>query len=215
MHAIILVFATVVLALWPAGVRAQCCDRCEGDFNGDGKVTVDEILTAVNNALTGCPTPGPRFVDNGDGTITDASTRLVWEKKSADGSIHDQDRTYTWSSTGTAADGTAFTTFLATLNQSNFAGHNDWRMPSVTELRSLVDYARFAPAIDPLFNTACAPGCTVLTCSCTTILNNYWSSTTAADTSIPGFVWTVDPNYGILNLFDKTLPFSVRAVRGS
>lgn len=29
---------------------------CEGDFNGDGKVTVDELVTAVNNALYGCPT---------------------------------------------------------------------------------------------------------------------------------------------------------------
>jgi len=26
-----------------------------GDANGDGQITIDEILTAVNNALTGCP----------------------------------------------------------------------------------------------------------------------------------------------------------------
>jgi hypothetical protein len=213
MHAIILVFASVLLALWPARIEAQC-DQCKGDFNGDGNVTVDEILTSVNNALSGCPLPGPRFLDNGNGTITDTKTGLLWEKKSDDGSVHDQDNTYTWSGTSTADDGTVFTTFLATLNQSNFAGHNDWRLPSRTELQDLVDYARFAPAIDPLFNTACASGCTVLTCSCTSFLDNrYWSSTTAADTSIPDFVWNVDLNYGILNLFDKTLPFYVRAVR--
>lgn len=37
------------------------------------------------------------FVDNGDGTITDTSTGLMWEKKSDDGSIHDKDDVYTWS----------------------------------------------------------------------------------------------------------------------
>lgn len=28
---------------------------CKGDFNGDGQVTVDEILTVVAEALEGCP----------------------------------------------------------------------------------------------------------------------------------------------------------------
>ena len=36
------------------------------------------------------------FTDNGDGTITDNTTGLMWEKKSDDGSIHDKDNTYTW-----------------------------------------------------------------------------------------------------------------------
>jgi hypothetical protein len=31
-------------------------DACTaGDANGDGKITVDEIVLAVNNALEGCP----------------------------------------------------------------------------------------------------------------------------------------------------------------
>src|SRR5919198_2193305 len=37
------------------------------------------------------------YVDNGDGTITDSNTGLVWEKKSADGTIHEKDMTYIWS----------------------------------------------------------------------------------------------------------------------
>ncbi len=36
------------------------------------------------------------YTDNGDGTITDNNTGLMWEKKSDDGSIHDKDTTYTW-----------------------------------------------------------------------------------------------------------------------
>ncbi len=41
-----------------AGAQAQCC----GDCNGDGTVSINELITAVNNALLGCgaftPTPG-------------------------------------------------------------------------------------------------------------------------------------------------------------
>ena len=36
------------------------------------------------------------FTDNGDGTITDNTTGLMWEKKSDDGTINDWDNTYTW-----------------------------------------------------------------------------------------------------------------------
>lgn len=107
-----------------------------------------------------------------------------------------------------------FTTFLATLNQANFAGYHDWRLPSVTELSSLVDYDSFAPAIDPVFNTGCEPGCTITTCSCTTI-DNYWSLTTVADPSVPNSAWYVGFNYGVVNGQDRTLPgFYARAVRG-
>ncbi len=45
------------------------------------------------------------------------STGLMWEKKTDDGTIHDKDNVYTWS-TGSPynPDGTTFFTFLATLN---------------------------------------------------------------------------------------------------
>jgi hypothetical protein len=220
MQAIILVFASVLLALWPARIEAQC-DQCKGDFNGSGNVTIDEILTAVNNALSGCPLPGPRLLDNGDGTVTDTKTGLLWEKKSDDGSVHDQDNTYTWS-TGSPAynpDGTAFTSFLATLNSAPcFAKHCDWRLPTMTELQSLVAYERWAPAIDPVFNAACDPDCTVLTCSCTSLDDFYWSSTPMAE--IPSVdAWNVGFNQGVVNLYPKTfgsLPGGsyARAVRG-
>jgi hypothetical protein len=77
--------------------------RCTaGDANSDNQITIDEILSAVNNALNGCPppqtspTPTPRFEDNGDGTITDGITGLMWEKKSDDGSIHNKDGRFPW-----------------------------------------------------------------------------------------------------------------------
>jgi hypothetical protein len=90
-----------------------------GDSNNDGSITINEILAAVNNALTGCvlssPTTTPTstplrpttvtptrtsgttgLVDNGDGTITDRSTGLTWEKKDQAGGVHDWTLTYTW-----------------------------------------------------------------------------------------------------------------------
>src|SRR5437870_9536123 len=72
------------------------------------------------------------FTDNGDGTITDNTTGLMWEKKSDDGSIHDWNDRYSWgmNSPPYMMNGTMVTTFLATLNASvGFAGHTDWRIP--------------------------------------------------------------------------------------
>lgn len=214
MPVIILMLATVLLALWPAQISAQC----KGDFNGDDQVTVDEILTSVNTALNGCPAAGARFVDNGDGTVTDTKTGLMWEKKSNDGSVHDQDNPYTWSSSGTAANGTAFTVFLKNLNDGNFAAHHDWRLPSLTELQSLADYTTWAPAVDALFSTPtpCPTGCTVLTCSCTA-QDYYWSSTQYAEQ--PSSVWAVGFGYGDTASYDGTVGSTgsgayVRAVRG-
>ena len=42
------------MGLPPGGVPGQCC----GDCNGDGTVTVDEILRAVSHALTSCSDDG-------------------------------------------------------------------------------------------------------------------------------------------------------------
>jgi hypothetical protein len=88
-----------LLVLAATHARAQC----SGDFDHDGTVAINEIITAVNNSLVGCPTPGPRFVDNGDGTITDMHTGMMWEKKiTLDGTpsladVHDADNRYSWS----------------------------------------------------------------------------------------------------------------------
>jgi hypothetical protein len=135
------------------------------------------------------------YTDNGDGTITDNQTGLMWESKDQAGGIHYWGANYTWDD--------AFSVFIAALNnrcadgitdctdggdtactgigngKRGFAGHRDWRLPNVNELQSLVDYDVFYPSIAPVFNTNCGPnpdwnpGCTVdgaggtQKCSCT------------------------------------------------
>jgi hypothetical protein len=118
------------------------------------------------------------YTDNGDGTITDNVTGLMWEKKDDSGGIHHMDNGYTWSgaSYGTTniMDGTIATTFLAALNAGGgFAGYTDWRIPNAKELQSIVDYEipYPGPTVNVAFHKpATCTGCTdvtAATCSCT------------------------------------------------
>jgi len=143
------------------------------------------------------------FVDNGDGTITDLHTNLMWETKSDDGSLHDKDKLYSWD--------TAFTVHVAELNRSNFAGYGDWRVPNVKELLSIVDYESYLPAVHPVFNARCAPSCRVTSCSCN-VSNYAMSSTTVAGNT--GGVWIVHFGYGLLIGGNKSATdYRIRAVR--
>jgi uncharacterized protein DUF1566 len=237
--------AIAVLTGLIGGVRITSAQQCPGDLNGDDTVTINEIIVVVNAALHGCapatatstpttspsatpqpsatrtptraptPTPTPRFVDNGNGTITDTTTGLMWEKQSDDGSVHDKDTRYSWSLSGsTAPTGTAFTTFLPLLNATQFGGHGDWRLPTLAELQTLVSRGAGspgAPLVPDAFNTNCHPGCSVLQCSCTTPLN-YWTATVNA--AYDQQAWYVLFNTGDSGVAFKTLEFYARAVRG-
>ena len=153
------------------------------------------------------------FTDNGDGTITDNVTGLMWEKKSDDGSIHDMDDMYTWGMTSYpyTMDGTMVTEFLAALNSGGgFAGHTDWRIPNLNELQSLINLQNVNPAVSSAFNTSCMGGCTVTSCSCTQS-NCYWSSSTYQN--YPDNAWNVDFFDGYVGASGKGY-FFVRAVRG-
>jgi len=147
-----------------------------------------------------------RYKDLGNGTILDRNTLLIWEKKSDDGSIHDKDTQYNWAN--------AFAVHVADLNTANFAGRHDWRLPNVKELQSIVDYERDNPSIDPAFNNGdCTGGtCTVLTCSCTGTVSDYWSSSTRA--LDPTSAWNVNFFSGFVDDDGKSNFFFVRAVRG-
>ena len=135
------------------------------------------------------------YTNNLDGTITDNTTGLMWEKLTNDSSIHDKDYTYSWAN--------AFAVKIAALNSANFAGHNDWRLPNINELQTLANYGTFNPAIDPAFNN----GVDSFTQS-----SVYWSSTTVA--GFPSRASFVNFFNGFVSPNFKSNVFFVRAVRG-
>ncbi|MFQ5483552.1 MAG: DUF1566 domain-containing protein [Nitrospinaceae bacterium] len=71
-------------------------------------------------------TDEPRFIDNGDGTVTDRETTLVWTREDT------WQRDVRWVSWDEAAE------YALTLGQSKFAGYSDWRLPSMEEGMSLL-----------------------------------------------------------------------------
>lgn len=142
------------------------------------------------------------YTDNGNGTITDNVTGLMWEKLDDNnvGGIHDMDTAYTWNG--------AFGKISLLNAGSGFAGYNDWRLPNVRELLSLNNWGASLPSVSTAFHASCTAGCTTTTCSCT-YSDDHWSSTTytpSRDAAV-----TVGPIGS--SAFQKIAELRVRAVR--
>lgn len=94
----------------------------------------------------------------------DNVTGLVWALKTTSG-LRAVNNTYTWYNplsphghVGVADGGSCPVAghcdvwhFIADVNGMGLCGHHDWRMPTVAELESIVDYGRGQPSIDPLY----------------------------------------------------------------
>ncbi len=81
------------------------------------------------------------FTDNGDGTISDDATSLMWAQDDS----------------GAAMDWEDALGWVQQKNDENYLGHDNWRLPNVKEMQSIVDYTRSpdttsSAAIDPVFN---------------------------------------------------------------
>lgn len=81
--------------------------------------------------IFGGPTT-PRFTDNGDDTVTDNNTKLIWSKNANPGGWN------AWEYAIRYCEGS-----------SSLAGYTDWRIPSLSELKSLIDKSQFNPALPP------------------------------------------------------------------
>lgn len=157
------------------------------------------------------------YLDSGDGTITDLNTGLVWEKKvgldglANTGVPQDADNQMSWFGA---------LQHVEAMNLQGFAGHSDWRLPNIRELRSIVDYERLNPAASPSFHqqASCMLQCDALLdpgCSCTAT-GDYWSSTSMMSPAMSGLVpsaWYVSFANGSWAPQDKATPLYVRAVR--
>jgi Protein of unknown function (DUF1566) len=133
-----------------------------------------------------------------DGTIQNLNTRLIWEVKCSGGcgGLHDVNNLYSWSGDGTQETIWDWLEDINAEGGTGYAGHNDWRIPNVRELQSIVDYG-FDPSIDPIFGPAAFL---------------YWSSTSFA--SDPASAWVVSFFIGNVFFDDKRDTFQMRAVRG-
>ncbi len=108
------------------------------------------------------------FVDNGDNTVTDKATGLMWAKNDS----------------GTGMDWKSALAWVQAKNTAKYLGYNDWRLPNAKELQSIVDYthspsatdsAKNGPAIDTkFFNITKVP---------ITVYPYFWSSTTHGDST--------------------------------
>ncbi len=187
----------------------ESCDV--GDLDGEDCVS-QGFAAGTLSCGPGCTfdTSGcieSRWTDNGDGTVSDNTTGLMWEKKGDPGSggLHDIANLYKWTADTTDPTGSAFATFLAGINNSvtgvgdcgstdrdnedigGYAGHCDWRVPTILELRTL---------------GCCGAGIPGAKSS-----GNYWSSSSASDTTK---AWTSTSGTAV----SKTSSLKVRAVRG-
>lgn len=124
---------------------------------------------------------GPRFTDNGDDTVTDNNTKLIWAKLADIGGWKN------WQEAGSYCAGITL------------AGHSDWRLPSLSELKSLIDISQYDPALppgNPFMNVQSS---------------DYWSSTPSA--SIPGLAWFVYLRSGKVLVGTKAFDLDVWPVR--
>jgi hypothetical protein len=147
--------------------------------------------------------------------VRDNVTALVWEVKTADGGLRDQNWSYTWydsvhnygGNAGTASGTTNCETsgrcdtekYVADVKASALCGFSDWRMPTDDELQGIVHYGRTNPSIDPTYfpNT---PG------------SNFWSG--SPDAYYSNYAWFVNFNYGYVSYYGRYFDFQVRLVRG-
>ena len=120
------------------------------------------------------------FRDNKDGTVTDTATGLMWQQTGATSKKKWKDA-------------------LSYCKNLSLAGYTDWRLPTIEELRSLVDHSHQKPSI----NTTYFPNA---------ISSFYWSSTTYADYT--SHAWGVYFSYGSGYFNYKNSDYDVRAVRG-
>lgn len=156
-------------------------------------------------ATAQAPAAAMRYVDNGNDTVTDTQTGLMWEKQTtAVGSgenlrdPRDVDNTYTWEyAVGDWID-KMNGRLIANVNDGSFAGYTDWRVPTMAELQTIVDMTqptRVNPAFGP---NALAP---------------YWSSSRRELGTTPN-AWYVLFGTDIPVSVGVPFKFHVRAVRG-
>jgi hypothetical protein len=137
--------------------------------------------------------PDSIYTVSSDGTATDTRSGLMW-KRCAEGQI------WIASLCNGSATGYSWKLALTQAAGSGFAGHSDWRLPSVKELSTLIEPCRASPAI----NDSVFPA---------TPSSYFWSGSPLAGYS--NRAWVVGfSSGGAFDDFSRSFDGSVRLVRG-
>ena len=136
-------------------------------------------------------TPDARFELKADGTLVDSDTKLMWMRCSLgqtwDGTnCNDAPSEYDWKSA------------LSSAESSEFAGYQDWRLPNLKELSSIIEQQCY----DPSINETAFPN---------TPAKSYWTSSPYISSDKYG--WDVSFHLGYNMHHFKTFEFHVRLVR--
>ena len=123
------------------------------------------------------------YTDNGDGTVTDNVTKLMWQQAVPS-------TKYTWS---------AVLAYCPTLT---LGGHVDWRIPTAIELLSLVDYSVGDDSVVPTIDATMFPA---------TPLEPFWTSTPRAGSPTSG--WGLDFGTGRVGNESMASALRIRCVR--
>ena len=156
--------------------------------------TTTTTTTTASVTTTTVVSTSKTYTDNGDGTVTDPTTGLVW-MLCAMGQTWDgitctgTADAYPWGQAN-ALTGTVF-----------FAGQSDWRVPNIRELQTIVDLSVSYPAI----NSVAFPG------TSPSYFWSVWSATAKSGSS--NYAWNVYFDSGGANYFSKSNAFQVRLVR--
>lgn len=149
---------------------------------------VERLVSFMGPSYQPC---GKGFTDNGNGTITDKDTGLMWQKG-------ENAAEFNWYQASGTYDEKFNSSTQNVCGSLSLAG-GGWRLPTLTELQSLVE-----ESLKPTINTTYFPNVHA---------NSYWSSTTYANNT--DYAWIVDFDYGYVgyHFFYKDYSSYVRCVR--
>src|SRR5262249_19814209 len=161
-------------------------------FGVDGKEIPCKGTGQDGETQAGMPWPDPRFTDNGDGTVTDNLTSLIWLKNANPFGMRIWEQAL--EDCNTLASGSYG------LRDGSKAG--DWHLPSIKEIESLVDYGAYAPCLPDhgVAFTGVRP-------------SSYWTSTSVA--IAPAEAMFIILGVGPAIFESKEHPFFVWPVRSS